>query len=98
MSAVLADSNAVQLHDRHGRVKRKLRISLTDRCNFRCRYCMPEQPHWQPLNQQLTLPELQRLAGLFVRELGITQLRLTGGEPLLRKDVVDCVAAFAALK
>lgn len=84
--------------DRHGRRKRKLRVSLTDRCNFRCPYCMPEQPDYMPRRDRLTRAELQRLLGLFVRELGITELRLTGGEPLLRRDLEGIIADCQALR
>jgi cyclic pyranopterin phosphate synthase len=86
------------LQDAHGRVKRKLRISLTDRCNFRCHYCMPEAPRWLPRDTLLTAGELVRLARLFVEELGITDIRLTGGEPLLRRDLPDIVAGLDALR
>ncbi len=85
------------LQDRFGRVKRKLRLSLTDRCNFRCRYCMPEHPQWLPGRELMDREELLRLATLFV-DNGIEELRLTGGEPLLRKDVVACVAALSRLR
>jgi cyclic pyranopterin phosphate synthase len=91
-------TGANNLGDRHGRSKRKLRVSLTDRCNFRCPYCMPVKPDWLPKAQLLTRPELRRLLTLFVRDLGITQLRLTGGEPLLRKDVADIIAESAGLR
>lgn len=73
--------------DRLGRRKRKLRVSLTDRCNLRCPYCMPDQPKWLPKEQILRQEELMRLLDLFVGRLGIQELRLTGGEPLLRKDL-----------
>lgn len=85
------------LVDRHGRRKRKLRLSLTDRCNFRCRYCMPEQPQWLPKKQLLSRTELAQLAGLMV-DSGIEQIRITGGEPLLRSDAVACVAAINQLR
>jgi cyclic pyranopterin phosphate synthase len=85
------------LIDRHGRTKRKLRISLTDRCNFRCTYCMPEHPDWLPRASLLSREEIVRLAGLFV-DNGIDQIRLTGGEPLLRRDLLDCVHALHALR
>jgi len=85
------------LLDRFGRRKRKLRLSLTDRCNFRCRYCMPEHPQWLPGRELMSREELLRLATLFV-EAGIEELRLTGGEPLLRRDVVACVSALNALR
>jgi cyclic pyranopterin phosphate synthase len=85
------------LIDRHGRTKRKLRISLTDRCNFRCTYCMPEHPDWLPRASLLERAEIVRLAGLFV-DHGIDQIRLTGGEPLLRRDLVECVREIDALR
>ncbi|WP_413625634.1 GTP 3',8-cyclase MoaA [Luteibacter sp. Lutesp34] len=85
------------LIDRHGRTKRKLRISLTDRCNFRCTYCMPEHPDWLPRASLLKREEIVRLAGIFV-DHGIEQIRLTGGEPLLRPDLLDCVRAIDALR
>jgi len=80
-----------QLADARGRIKRKLRLSLTDRCNFRCHYCMPEHPKWLPKPKILNRQEMRQLVRLFVRELGVRELRLTGGEPLLRKDVVELV-------
>ena len=64
-----------------------LRVSVTDRCNLRCRYCMPEQDYtWLPKESILTFEEITRLARVFVA-LGVTKLRLTGGEPLLRHDL-----------
>lgn len=98
MNAPLPRHLLPPLADARGRIKRKLRVSLTDRCNFRCHYCMPEHPHWLPKRDILRREELLRLVGLFVRELGVRELRLTGGEPLLRKDVVEIVAAFDALR
>lgn len=86
------------LLDRFGRSKHKLRISLTDRCNFRCTYCMPEDPEWLPRSEILSFEELQRVVGLCVSELGITHLRLTGGEPLLRKGVAEFVRGLDALR
>jgi len=85
------------LIDRHGRTKRKLRISLTDRCNFRCTYCMPENPDWLPKASLLAREEIVRLAGMFV-DNGIEQIRLTGGEPLLRRDLLECVREIGALR
>jgi cyclic pyranopterin phosphate synthase len=87
-----------QLTDRFGRRKRKLRVSLTDRCNFRCPYCMPESPDFQERTDRLSRKELQRLLQLFVTELGITSLRLTGGEPLLRRDLEGVIADCQALR
>ena len=84
------------LLDRYGRAHRDLRVSLTDRCNLRCTYCMPaEGVPWLPGPQLLTTDELVRLVRIGV-SLGITEVRLTGGEPLLRPDVVDVVAALSS--
>jgi cyclic pyranopterin phosphate synthase len=85
------------LHDRFGRVARDLRVSVTDRCNLRCTYCMPaEGLPWLPKDEMLSDDELLRLIGLFVRD-GVTQVRLTGGEPLLRRSLVELVAGIASL-
>jgi len=86
------------LRDRHGRVKRKLRVSLTDRCNFRCPYCMPDSPEFLERTERLSRRELQQLLRLFVAELGVTHLRLTGGEPLLRRDLEAVVAECGELR
>ncbi|EAR22152.1 GTP 3',8-cyclase MoaA [Nitrococcus mobilis] len=75
------------LVDRFGRSKRKLRLSLTDRCNFRCGYCMPEDPEWTPRHELLSFEELLGIAQLFVSRMGVTNIRLTGGEPLVRRGV-----------
>ncbi|WP_448630708.1 GTP 3',8-cyclase MoaA [Cellulomonas soli] len=85
------------LVDRFGRVHRDLRISLTDRCSLRCTYCMPaEGVPWLARDTMLSTEEIVRVARLGV-ELGITEIRLTGGEPLLRTDVVDVVRRLTAL-
>lgn len=74
-----------------------LRISVTDRCNFRCVYCMPPQGReWLKHDDILTYEELLRLITVFNRE-GVTKIRLTGGEPLVRKGIVDFIAAITAL-
>lgn len=86
------------LTDQHGRTKRKLRLSLTDRCQFRCQYCLPDTPKWLPRDAILRQEEIIKLASLAVTELGITHIRLTGGEPLLRKDVVEITQGITALK
>ena len=84
--------------DRFGRVATDLRISLTDRCNLRCTYCMPaEGLPWMPRAEQLTDAELVRLITIAVRDLGVHELRFTGGEPLLRRGLEDMIAASAAL-
>jgi cyclic pyranopterin phosphate synthase len=88
-----------RLVDTFGRVATDLRISLTDRCNLRCTYCMPaEGLDWMPRSEQLTDDELVRLIGVAVRELGVEELRFTGGEPLLRKGLEDVLSASSALR
>ena len=87
----------MSLVDRFGRVHRDLRISLTDRCSLRCTYCMPaEGVPWLPGATMLTTDELVRIARVGVG-LGITEIRLTGGEPLLRPDAADVVRRLNAL-
>jgi cyclic pyranopterin phosphate synthase len=88
-----------RLIDGFGRVATDLRISLTDRCNLRCTYCMPaEGLDWMPREEQLTDAELVRLVTIAVRDLGVHELRFTGGEPLLRKGLEEVIAASAALE
>ena len=87
--------------DRLGRPLRDLRISVTDRCNFRCTYCMPREIygaafHFLPHAELLTFEEVTRLARLAI-SLGVTKVRLTGGEPLLRRDVETLVRMLAGL-
>jgi GTP 3',8-cyclase len=87
------------LIDSYGRVATDLRVSLTDRCNLRCTYCMPaEGLDWLPDSQVLTTAELTRLIRVAVDLLGVRELRFTGGEPLLRKDLTDVLAAAAELR
>jgi cyclic pyranopterin phosphate synthase len=74
------------LQDGFGRVHDYLRISLTDHCNFRCSYCMPvEEMEWMPHSKLMSAQEIVKLAEVFV-SLGVKKIRLTGGEPLVRKD------------
>jgi cyclic pyranopterin phosphate synthase len=90
--------DAAGLLDRFGRTATDLRVSLTDRCNLRCTYCMPaEGLPTLPRDAVMTRAEIVRLVGLATRELGVRQVRFTGGEPLLRADLVDIVADCAAL-
>ena len=87
------------LADSYGRIATDLRISLTDRCNLRCAYCMPpEGLDWLPSPTLLTDDEVVRLARIGVERLGITEIRYTGGEPLLRRGLPDIVARTAALR
>jgi len=86
------------LVDRFGRVATDLRVSLTDRCNLRCSYCMPEEGlPWLPKTTLLDDDEVVRLVDVAVRLLGVTEVRFTGGEPLLRPGLVDIVARCAGL-
>ena len=88
-----------RLIDSFGRVATDLRISLTDRCNLRCSYCMPaEGLDWMDRAEQLTDDELVALIGIAVHELGVHELRFTGGEPLLRRGLEGIIAASAALE
>lgn len=92
---------ATVLADAFGRPLRDLRLSLTDRCNLRCRYCMPREVFgadhaFLERDELLTFEELERLVRVFVG-LGVVKLRLTGGEPLLRKDLPDLVARLTAI-
>ncbi|MBE9374039.1 GTP 3',8-cyclase MoaA [Saccharopolyspora sp. HNM0983] len=87
-----------ELVDRFGRVARDLRVSLIDKCNLRCTYCMPaEGLPWLKRAELLDTAEMVRLIRIAVEQLGVTTVRFTGGEPLLRKDLVDIVAATSAL-
>lgn len=112
---------AQPLEDSHGRVMRDLRVSVTDRCNFRCLYCLPETEaaanfyrtrfqrdglpppadkpvvlEWKPKEEILTLEEIERVARIFIG-LGIEKLRLTGGEPLLRRGIESLIAGISAV-
>ena len=87
-----------RLVDAWGRVATDLRVSLTDRCNLRCTYCMPaEGLEWMPGHEALSDDEVVRLVRIAVEQLGIREIRFTGGEPLLRKGLEGIVAATAAL-
>ena len=91
--AVVPDGVPERLTDRYGRTVRDLRLSITDRCNLRCTYCMPAQGlEWLPTPDLLTTAELTRLGRLAVERLGVERIRLTGGEPLLRRDLEEVIA------
>ena len=86
------------LRDAHGRELTDLRVSVTDRCNFRCRYCMPaEGMPWLEREELLTFEEIERLVRVLVR-LGVRDVRLTGGEPLARREFPRLVAMLAAIE
>ena len=96
--AVRGDARAEGLFDRYGRAHTYLRISVIEKCNLRCRYCMPEEGvPLLPRDHVLSFEEIERLAALFVR-LGVRKIRLTGGEPLVRRDIDVLVARLGALK
>jgi GTP 3',8-cyclase len=92
LAKVTAAVTTRPLEDRYGRVATDLRVSLTDRCNLRCSYCMPaEGLDWLPGDDILTDDEVVRLIDVGVRRLGIREVRFTGGEPLVRRGLVDIV-------
>src|ERR1043166_27038 len=83
--------------DSLGRPMRDLRISVTDRCNFRCTYCMPfDEYTWIHRDEVLTFEEIERVARIFL-PLGVQKIRLTGGEPLMRRDLDRLVGRLAGL-
>ncbi|MEE2767613.1 MAG: GTP 3',8-cyclase MoaA [Actinomycetota bacterium] len=87
-----------ELIDGFGRVHRDLRISVTDRCNFRCRYCMPaEGLEWLPRDEILTFEEIARVATLMVERFGVHSIRLTGGEPTVRANLPDLIELLSPL-
>src|SRR5699024_3793811 len=88
--------------DKFGRTLQDLRISVTDRCNFRCRYCMPREIFGKdfaflPKEHLLSFEEIERLTKVFL-ELGVRKIRLTGGEPLLRRDITTLIERLAPLE
>ena len=86
------------LKDSYNRPIRDLRVSLTDRCNFRCFYCLPHgEPPIAPKEQMLSYEEIEYVCGIFV-ELGIEKIRLTGGEPMMRRDIETIIQKLSALK
>ena len=94
----MARPDTPALVDTFGRIATDLRVSLTDRCNLRCTYCMPaEGLEWLPGSDLLADDELIRLVRIAVTQLGVTDVRFTGGEPLLRKGLERIIAATAAL-
>jgi GTP 3',8-cyclase len=91
-------SNPQDLVDPFGRVIRDLRISITDRCNFRCTYCMPEEGmKWLPRDQVMSFEEIETLASIFVRRYKVEGIRLTGGEPTVRARLPELVERLSVL-
>lgn len=97
MLDTLAKLSNNKLIDKFGRQVTYVRISVTDRCDFRCVYCMSEDMEFLPREQVLTLEEITRLSQAFV-EMGVTKIRITGGEPLVRKGVVEMLAKISKLE
>src|SRR5436309_16118513 len=86
------------LRDSYDRPIRDLRVSLTDRCNFRCFYCLPHgEPPIAPKEQMLSYEEIEYICEIFV-SLGIEKIRLTGGEPMMRRDIETIISKLAKLK
>jgi len=95
----MANPGARELVDPFGRVVRDLRISVTDRCNFRCTYCMPEEGmEWIPRSEILTFEEIERLSRICVERFGFDGIRLTGGEPTIRAHITRLIEMLAALE
>ena len=91
-------SNNTVLKDSYGRAIRDLRVSLTDRCNFRCFYCLPHgEPPIAPKEQMLSYEEIEYVCEIFV-SLGIEKIRLTGGEPMLRRDIETIIRKLSKFK
>jgi GTP 3',8-cyclase len=86
-----------RLSDSFGRLASKLRISVTDRCNFRCDFCMPDKPAWLEHSELLTFEEIARLTGILAT-MGVEKVRVSGGEPLVRKDVEVLVGMLARVR
>jgi len=98
MIASMSPNQQRVLRDSYGRAIRDLRVSLTDRCNFRCFYCLPHgEPPIAPKEKMLSYEEIEKICEIFV-ELGIEKIRLTGGEPMLRRDIETIIGKLAKLK
>ncbi|OTG93873.1 GTP 3',8-cyclase MoaA [Acinetobacter sp. ANC 3832] len=97
MNAMMPLETQAVFADQFGRQKRKLRISVTDRCNFKCVYCMPEHPEWVKKQDLLSFEELYQFCHFMVQQ-GIEHIRITGGEPLMRQGVVHFIEQLQQLK
>ncbi|ENW20013.1 GTP 3',8-cyclase MoaA [Acinetobacter haemolyticus] len=97
MKYEIPETNLPILQDQYARIKRKLRISVTDRCNFKCVYCMPEHPEWMKKQDLLSFEALFLFCQYMVSQ-GIENIRITGGEPLMRQGVVHFIAELQALR
>lgn len=97
MKHEIDDTSIAILQDQYGRIKRKLRISVTDRCNFKCIYCMPEHPEWMKKQDLLSFEALFVFCQYMVGQ-GIENIRITGGEPLMRQGVVHFIRDLQSLR
>jgi cyclic pyranopterin phosphate synthase len=98
MMAPMSVNGSHVLRDSYGRAIRDLRVSLTDRCNFRCFYCLPHgEPPIAPKEQMLSYEEIEKVCEIFV-SLGIEKIRLTGGEPMMRRDIETIIRKLSLLK
>lgn len=97
MKHEIDDTSIPILQDQYGRIKRKLRISVTDRCNFKCIYCMPEHPEWMKKQDLLSFEALFVFCQYMVGQ-GIENIRITGGEPLMRQGVVHFIRDLQSLR
>lgn len=96
--AIRGHARTSPVTDGFGRPIGDLRLSVTDRCNLRCVYCIPEEaPEFQPRDELLTFEEMERVVGLFA-ELGVSKVRITGGEPLLRQELPKLIGRIAAVE
>ncbi|MEM9943985.1 MAG: radical SAM protein, partial [Planctomycetota bacterium] len=86
MTFEVDNTNFTSLRDRFGRIHTSVRVSVTDRCNIRCFYCMPEKVQFMPRKEVLSYEEIVRVISILAR-LGINQVRITGGEPLVRSNI-----------
>src|SRR6185369_5330834 len=94
-TSLMSESQQLRgLTDPFGRTVTYVRVSVTDRCNLRCTYCMSEDMKFLPKGQLLSLEELDRVCSVFVRR-GVRRLRLTGGEPLMRRGIMDLVRSLS---
>ena len=93
---MLLGKGTASMIDPFGRLVSYLRVSVTDRCDFRCVYCMSENMTFLPKKDLLTLEELERLCAIFVR-LGVKKLRITGGEPLVRRNIMSLFGGLGAM-
>ena len=91
-----ASNNGGKLSDSYGRVAKKLRIQVTDRCNYSCHFCMPPNPVWLDRKEILTFEEIARVSQILAR-MGVERIRLSGGEPLLRQDIEKLVSKLVGI-